>query len=159
LGWRHHSILPALRRIVDAIVVPERISGDGDRDCRGRQGGHCRTHCEGGTVSEARIVVAPVPLVLAPGEKTIILQTARVVISICLQLIGLVVAILLQLIRLGRSVLLELARVVLEFGMTLLERVGAVGEGIGIVDAPKSTAAEARITATVEKSSITEART
>src|ERR1700756_3250177 len=73
LGWRHHSILPALRRVVDAAVVPEWISGDGDRDRRRRQSSHCRPHRETGAVSKARIIAALVSFVLAPGESPIVL--------------------------------------------------------------------------------------
>ena len=76
------------------------------------------------------------------------MQTARFVIAVPLQRIGLI-----------EAILLELACVLPEFGMALVESVGAIGEGAGIADAAPATAAEAGIAAAIEKASIAEART
>ena len=55
--------------------------------------------------------------------------------------------------------LLELARVMLEFGMALLEGVGVIGERARVVDAAPAAAAKSGIAAAVKKSAITKART
>ena len=53
---------------------------------------------------------------------------------------------------------LELARVMLKFGMALLECVGVVGEGAGVVDVAEAAAAEAGIGAAVDIATVTKAR-
>src|SRR6478752_7650396 len=77
LRRRYHGILPTLWCVVDAVRIVVWVSGNRDRRRRRRKHGQRRADRETGAEPSARVIAAPVTVVVVPGVGAIDLQIAR----------------------------------------------------------------------------------